>query len=329
MKVSTLQQFLHSLLSPLEASAASAQTLAGLQHACQGLNPFLDKDLAEFAEFLDRAADYEREGKWPSVNPPINGHILDEPSAPELARRLRTFLEREVPSESPIPDDVRAEMHRLIKRLKPAQLKEMARELQIDESFRNVKQGIEKLVFRLTGQSLSGKRSRSPRREPVQADPAVIQQHADELRSLVGKDDLQQRVQALVGQLSGTTLKALAEQLGTARKARRKGEWNAILLAALKAAPAESREAAPSEGKIARLAEIVSALKAKADGPDAPTDEIEAELRSVEEQMDRDEAIAVAQKIGVVRPLGSCEEAVEEIRHKVFEMKRARESIAY
>ena len=90
-----------------------------------------------------------------------------------------------------------------------------------------------------------------------------------------------------------------------------------------------AKEPSPGHSKIARLAEIVSALKAKADGPDAPYDEIEAELRSLEGQMDRDEAIAVAKQIGIIRHVNSRNEAVEEIRRKVFEMKRARESIAY
>jgi hypothetical protein len=329
MKVNVLQQFLRGLVPPLEASASSAQTIAGLQRACQGLDAFQDKDVADFAEFLRRAATYEREGQWPSVNPPISGRILDEPNAHELARRLRTFLEREVPSGRPISEEVRAELNRLAKRLKRGQVKEMARDLGIEESFRNVKQGIEQLVFHLTGQSLRGKKPRAPRREPETADPAAIQQYADELRNLAGKEGLEQRVNELVGQLPGPILKGLAESLGAIRKARRKAQWNEILLAALKGPPAEGRETAPNESKVARLAEIVNALKAKADGPDAPTDEIEAELRSVEEQMDHDEAIAVAQQIGIVRQLSSRGEAVEEIRRKVFERKRERESVAH
>jgi hypothetical protein len=281
MKVRVLQQFLRNLIPPLEASAAPGQTIAGLQRACEGFDPFRDKDIADFAEFLTRAAAYERDGKWPSINPPIHGRILDEPSAQEYARRLRTFLEREVPSGSPIPDDVRAELNRLAKRLKAAQVKEMARELQVEDSFRGAKQGLEP------------------------------------------------RVKELVGQLTGPNLKALAASLGANRNARRKEGWNEIILSALRTPPGETREMSSSESKVTRLAEIIGALKAKADGPDAPFDEIDAELRSLEEQMDRDEAIAVAKRIGIVRHLDSRTEAVEEIRRKVFEMKRARESVAY
>lgn len=328
MKVSVLQQFLRSLLAPLESSAASSATISGLQRACQGFDPFQDKDVADFAEFLTRAAAYERDGKWPSANPPINGRIIDEPNAQEYARRLRTFLEREVPAGSPISEEVRAELKRLAKRLKSAQIKELARELQVEDGFRGAKQGIERIVFHLTGQGLRGRKPRTPRRAAAD-DSAAIQQYAAELRELADKDGLEQRVNEMVGNLSGSKLKALAQSLGANRKARRKPEWNQILLAALREAPAEARESASGAGKVERFTEILAALKAKADGPDAPDDEIEAELRSLEEQMDRDEAVAVAKQIGVGRAVDSRTEAIEEIRRKVFERKQPRESIAY
>src|SRR5579883_1558903 len=327
MKVSVLQQFLRSLLAPMESSEASAPTLAALQRACQGLEPFQDKDVADFAEFLTRAAAYEREGHWPSANPPIHGRIVDEPNAQEYARRLRTFLERDVPAGSPVPDEVRTEMTRLAKRLKSAQVKEIARELQVEDHIRGAKQGIEKIVFQITGQTLRGRRPRTARR--AAADPAAIQHYAAELRELAGKDGLEQRVNEIVGSLSGSKLRALAQSLGATRKARRKPEWNQILLAALTEPQAQTRESARDTVKIERLAEIVAALKAKADGPDAPHDEIEAELRSLEEQMDRDEAVAVAQRMGVARVVDSRTEAIDEIRRKVFERKQPRESVAY
>jgi hypothetical protein len=324
MKVSVLQQFLRSLIAPLETGTASRATAAELQRACQGLDPFRDKEVADFAEFLTRAVAYERDGHWPNVNPPIQGRVLDEPNAPEYARRLRTFLEREVPAGSSLPEHVRAELNRLAKRLKSGQVKELARELQVEEHIRGAKQGMEKIVFRLTGQSLKGKKPRSSRR--AAADPAVLQQYAAELRELAGKDGLEQRVKELVGSLSGSQLRNLAQSLGAARKARRKPEWNQILLAALQQ-PAADR-AASGTAKMERFIEIVAALKAKADGPGAPHDEIEAELRSLEQQMDRDEAVAVAQRFGIGRQLDSRTEAIEEIRRKVFESKPTRESVA-
>jgi hypothetical protein len=320
MKVSVLQQYLRNLITPLEASATPAPTLAALQRVCQGLDPFQDKDVADFAEFLRRAAAYEREGNWPSVHPPISGRIVDEPNAAEYARRLRTFLEREVSSGNPIPDNVRAELNRLAKRLKPAQIKEMARELQIEASFRGAKQGIEKIAFQLTGQRLSERKPRAPRRTAVELDAVTLQQYGAELRNLGDGEGRKQRVKELVKQLKGPDIRALAESLGASGTARTtKDGWGEKILAAL-AAP-------PSADKVGLLTEILAALKAKAEGTDAPTDEIEAELRSLEQQMDQDEAIAAAKRIGIARPLNSRTEAVEEIRRKIFETKREREIV--
>lgn len=325
MKVSVLQQYLSNLIAPLQASAAPAQSVTGLQRACQGLDPFQDKDVADFAEFLTRAAAYERDGQWPSTNPSISGRIVDDPNAAEYAQRLRTYLEREVTSGEPISADVRAELNRLAKRLKPAQVKEMARELQVEDSFRGTKQGIERIVFRLTGQKPGERKPRAPRRTAVELNSATLQQHASELRKLPEGERRQQRVQELVKQLMGPDIRALAECLGASGTARTTKEgWGEKILEAL-AFPAS--QPAPGRDKIARLSEILAALKAKADGPDAPTDEIEAELRSLEEQMDNDAALAVAKRFGVGRSLGSRAEAIEEIRRKVFEKKRARESV--
>jgi hypothetical protein len=322
MKVSVLQQFLRNLIAPLEAGAAPAPTIAALQRACQGLDPFQDKEVADFAEFLTRAAAYERDGKWPSLNPSISGRIVDEPNAAEYAQRLRTFLEREVPAGNPISEDVRLELKRLTKRLKTSQVREIARELQIEDSFRGKKQGIEKIVLRLTGQRLSARKPRAPRRTAVELDAATLQQYAAELRNLAEGEARTQRVKELVKQLKGPDIRALAEFLGAQGTARTtKDGWGEKILTAL-AAP-------PMGDKIGRWMEILAALKAKAEGPDAPTDEIESELRSLEEQMGRDEAIAVAKRFGSARSLDSREEAIEEIRRKVFETKRARESVTY
>ncbi len=322
MRVSVLQQFLRSLISPLEASAVPASAVAALQRACQGLDPFQDKDVADLAEFLTRAAAYEREGNWPSVQPSISGRIVDEPNAAEYARRLRTFLEREVGTGNAIPEDVRAELKRLSKRLKPAQVKEMARELQIEDGFRGTKQGIEKIVFRLTGQRLSERKPRAPRRTAVELDQATLQQYAAELRNLQDKEERTQRVKELVNQLKGPDIRALAEALGARGTARTtKDGWGEKLLEAL-TTPA-------GDDKIARLTEILAALKAKAEGPDAPTDEIDSELRSLEEQMDDEEVVAVAKRFGGARQLDSRRQAIEEIRRNVFETKRTPESVAH
>lgn len=344
---------------PLEASAVPTQTLAGLKRACQGLEPFGDKDVGEFAEFLRRAAGYEREGKWPTDKPPIAGSIVDEPSARDYAERLQMFLEREVSAASPVSDKVREELKRLEGRLKLKGIKEIARELRVEDHFTKAQQGLEKIVLQLTGQNLGGKKkAASSRSRSAKIDPATIPQLAVELKNLAGSPGLEQRLSELKEPLSTADLKALAESLGASSKARNKDPLIQSIRSALQSPlnesttagattsahsgasrPPQQQTTSPTEpgargtssadSKVLRLTEIVAALKAKADGPDAPYDEIEAELRSLEGQLSREEAIAIAERIGIVRHLNSRNEAVEEIRRKVFEMKRARESIAY
>ena len=159
-----------------------------------------------------------------------------------------------------------------------------------------------------------------------------LQERTRKAQALAGQ---RERVNELTEQLKVASLQALAECLGVTKKAKKKAVLSETILSVLKGPQTgtvterEAKEPSSGGSKIARLAEIILALKSKADGPDAPHDEIEAELRSLEEQMDRDEAITVAKQIGVVRHLNSRNEAIEEIRRKVFEMKRARESIAY
>jgi hypothetical protein len=86
--------------------------------------------------------------------------------------------------------------------------------------------------------------------------------------------------------------------------------------------------AAVSE-KLQRIIETLRALKAKAEGPDAPYDEIESELTSLQAQLDAAEATQAAKAIGVVKSLSTRDDALQAIRRKVLEVKMARESIAY
>jgi hypothetical protein len=68
MKVGVLQQFLRSLVSPIEA--AGAKTTAGeLGATAAALDPFQSVDVTAFAAFLVRARDYEAHGTVPVPTP--------------------------------------------------------------------------------------------------------------------------------------------------------------------------------------------------------------------------------------------------------------------
>jgi hypothetical protein len=331
MNVTALQQYLRSLVAPLTAAGAGPQA-DGLERACRGLEPYRDRTVGAFADLLARADAYEREGKLPAAGPVLAGVLVDEPTARHLADRLRTLLDREVPAGAPLPAGVRAELDKLAK-LKPARVQELARELGAEESFRTSRQGVEKIVLKLTGQGLTAKGG-SRRRPAAAADPAEVQRLVEELRATPA-DQLDSKLTRLEQSLTQAAIKALAAALGAAGSIRSKAQGLAKVRERLQAAggaatqqPGAAPPATPGTDTD-KLVEVLTALKAKAERPGAPAEEIEDELRSLGGRLDRDTAIAVARRLGVVRSLDTRAEALEAIRRKVFEVKLARESIAY
>jgi hypothetical protein len=67
MRVAELQQFIRSLIPPLQASGAKASIVGDLEETCLGLEPFKDLGVDAFAGFLRRAEEYDRTGIVPVV----------------------------------------------------------------------------------------------------------------------------------------------------------------------------------------------------------------------------------------------------------------------
>jgi hypothetical protein len=63
MKVAELQRFLGSMTPFVRAAGASEKVIGELDRALQCLDPFKEKSLAEFNDFLRRADEYDRTGK--------------------------------------------------------------------------------------------------------------------------------------------------------------------------------------------------------------------------------------------------------------------------
>jgi hypothetical protein len=84
-----------------------------------------------------------------------------------------------------------------------------------------------------------------------------------------------------------------------------------------------------SEDNVSQTVEILKAMKAKADPDDAPYQEIEDELKRLEEEMTKDEAVAAAKALGVGFGVHSKADAVRRIHEKIFERKLVREKIRY
>ncbi len=131
-----------------------------------------------------------------------------------------------------------------------------------------------------------------------------------------------------IERLTVPQLKELMKLLGISGTFKKKQDGIDKIRTSLEGAHALQTEPMPDH-KLARIVETLNTLKAKADAPDAPFDEIEAELHSQESLLDARDALAAAKALGVVRSMNNRAEALEAIRRKVLEVKLARESIAY
>ena len=113
MNVAALQQFLRSLVGPMQAAGASQKVVHELEEAGSALEPFKDFDFARFAAFLRQAEEYQRTGVLSIRGArPGAGKGLDPARIHELAQQTAQLKERAAGADSP-PDAVRAEFDRL------------------------------------------------------------------------------------------------------------------------------------------------------------------------------------------------------------------------
>ena len=175
---------------------------------------------------------------------------------------------------------------------------------------------------------------KSARRAGGAKKPALndsdLQQLAERLPKATGAD-LEQELSRL-GDAKLDQIRKLMKTLGMSEGAKSKEAGIAKIRAFLAGGSRADAVATPAGAvseKLQRIIETLRALKAKADGPDAPFDEIESELTSLAAQLDAAEAIQAAKAIGVVKSVSTRDDALQAIRRKVLEVKMARESIAY
>ena len=134
-------------------------------------------------------------------------------------------------------------------------------------------------------------------------------------------------------------LKKLAKKLGVSTTIQSKPKGiEAIREHLTRPTPTESDEptvveeqGSPSisEEKLSRIVATLHALREKAEPEDAPEDEINEELASLESEMNREEAIATAKAFGVPWSTHSRPDALQRIRERVFEAKISREKVEY
>jgi hypothetical protein len=323
MNVAVLQQFLHSLVPPLQAGGGQPAA-SNLDTACRALEPFRERNVAEFAEFLTRCQDYERQGHWPSRSPSIAGDLIDEPTAGQYADRLRALLQREATAGMPSAH-AQGELKKLERLLQVGPLQTVARHVGVSAPAAKKPALIKQIVGQLTGQPVTDKPAS---RRPAKLDDAGVRSLADRLQQVAGTPALDGELQQLESQ-QVPVLKSVAAMLGVKVTSRTKTAVLGAIRSRLTPAapPAEAPNA--NAGEVDRWVEIVKALKAKAEVPGAPEDEIEMELRRLQQEIDRDMALAVCDRLGIGRTAKSLADAFDAIRRKVFELKRARDSVAY
>jgi hypothetical protein len=82
MKVDELQRFLASVAPFARAAGASNTAVTELDRALQCLEPFKERTLADFSDFLRRADEYDRTGK---LTPPAKNGKARAAKAPSLS----------------------------------------------------------------------------------------------------------------------------------------------------------------------------------------------------------------------------------------------------
>jgi hypothetical protein len=126
MNVSELQQFIRSLHAPLSAAGAPRKITDDLERIVAGLEPFRDRPLAEFADFLVRAEEYHRTGVIPGRR--RQKQPVDQNKVMEAAQNFKALCERaldpDVSSES-----LETELNRMVEPLNDAELRQVVQEV--------------------------------------------------------------------------------------------------------------------------------------------------------------------------------------------------------
>jgi hypothetical protein len=124
MNVSAVQEFLRGLAGPLTAAGAPRKITDDLLRIAEGLEPFRDQPLAQFADFLVRAEEYHRTGVIP-----VRRRRRKEPDPAKVlqaAQEFKALAERAWDAELP-EETLHAQLQQI---LEPLSRKELLQVLQ-------------------------------------------------------------------------------------------------------------------------------------------------------------------------------------------------------
>lgn len=175
-----------------------------------------------------------------------------------------------------------------------------------------------------------GKQTRAASRSKGQAIP--VPELADRLRAVANTPDAEAEMKR-VEALTVPQLRELIKSLGIAGSFKNKPDGLEKIRAFLRgfepgSSAADEHQPAPERDLDAIVARV-RLLKNKAETAAGSDEDIESELRSLQEKLDARAAISLARALGITRSISTRAEALEEIRRHVFEDKLAREGILY
>jgi hypothetical protein len=134
MRVAELQNFLRALTIPLEAAGAKRDIIEDLHRAVDGLKPFTEHSVKDFAGFLARAEEYARTGILPVQAKPVSTPRAPKLKMPSLtvddAKALITSLYDRALSEDVTHESIEAEVQKLDK-LTAKDLSEVAKHFEV------------------------------------------------------------------------------------------------------------------------------------------------------------------------------------------------------
>lgn len=153
MNVTDLQQFLRSLAQPL-TSAGGRKAADDLEKAVQGMEPFREMSVQQFSEFLARAEHLVRTGELPTTGGRSRSRSGQprpgsEEQVKEATQRVLDLYEQ---AQEPDfnPESARQTVQEL-NRLTLNELKLVARELDLNRSYRTKEDALNDIERKITG----------------------------------------------------------------------------------------------------------------------------------------------------------------------------------
>lgn len=310
MNVSTLQQFLRSLVPALQATDGGSRAAQDLERVCRGLESFIELDLDAFVSFLARCDEYQRNG---AVSPPSDFDLNP------LQQSLQRFDEARDSIKSNDESSTKRELAQVQHKLHES-LTELAASVGLKGKLKADPKWIDAQLVKIRvsahGRSLRELASRI-------ADPAAFE-----------RDDVRTEIKRLEKEISPKEWKVLASEFSlpaSTKGAKGVGEILFKLTGNRPVAAKATRKSGPApvdsakiERYAAELDKMLERAKNEAEIPEVEVDEQMNRLKGLSSH----ELVAVAKKAGIANPGRSSVALLKKIRGYLMAGRRIAEQTA-